>query len=412
MSSDASGKPKKVGADDFLVAHGANALRGLILSTPAVGEISADTPSRDEITVAEILRREVVPVEELIPGWVEKGIPNFIAGPGGVHKSRLAMQWGLCINAGASVWGLGAALEGLRLAKATLVFCAAEDDANELARRAQAISTALKLKSPSHGMFIARKGRDSALVVMHEEGRVEVRPFYHRLVHRLRNISGHKVVVLDSAYDFVRFAGRAKIDEDLVNHFIKVVLQGICDQTDATILIPWHPSQAGSGREAMDGWSVAWHNAARARLAISAVENVEDTYELKVVKRNHGRKGEPIKLKFYDSVLLPVDAVPDDGKAVAIHKACVDAAVYAAGIGHPFTKQRNIAPDIVAEISKRANAQLTARRVKEVLEAAAFKGELEYRDGYGRVKAGYFPRSRPTVETAVETPVRPELKLR
>jgi len=80
---------------------------------------------------------------------------------------------------------------------------------------------------------------------MHESGQVEVRPFYHRLIQRLRKVPGHKIVVLDSAYDFVRFTGKAKIDEDAVNYFIKVVLQGICDLTDSTLLIPWHPSQAG-----------------------------------------------------------------------------------------------------------------------------------------------------------------------
>ena len=43
----------------------------------------------------------------------------------------------------------------------------------------------------------------------------------------------------------------------------------------------------------MDGRSVAWHNAPRARLGIGD-EDVEDGYELRVVKRNHGRKGQPI----------------------------------------------------------------------------------------------------------------------
>lgn len=382
---------EKVGADDYLVTHGGAALCNLILATPALGEECGNSASSDEITVAEILRREVVPVEELIPGWVERGIPNFIAGPGGVHKSRLAMQWGLCINAGASVWGLSAALEGLRAAKATLVFCAAEDDANELARRAQAISTALKLKSPSQGMFIARKGQDSALVIMHEESRVEVRPFYHRLVHRLRSVPGHKIVVLDSAYDFVRFAGRAKIDEDSVNYFIKVILQGICDQTDSTILIPWHPSQAGSGRDAMDGWSVAWHNAPRARLALAAVEKVEDTYELKVVKRNHGRKGEPLTLRFHNGVLLPADAVPDDGKAATLRRVCVKAAIEAAGLNVPLNRQK-APPDVVF---KEAETSLSRRpsklEIKNALEEAVRLGELAYISHTRHRAAGYYP---------------------
>src|SRR5690606_26437365 len=71
---------RKVGADDFLVAHGAAALSALILATPPLGASAA--AASDTITVADILSREVAPVEELISGWVEKGVPNFIAGPG------------------------------------------------------------------------------------------------------------------------------------------------------------------------------------------------------------------------------------------------------------------------------------------------------------------------------------------
>jgi hypothetical protein len=396
---------EKLGADDYLLEHGAAALLDLVLNTPPLGETTSADAARDEIAVADILSRGVAPVEQLIPGWVEKGVPNFIAGPGGVHKSRLALQWGLCINAGAAVWGIEAGLEGMRGPKATLVYCAAEDDANELARRAQAISAALKLPTPKQGVFLARKGADSALVIMHENAGVEVRPFFHRLVGRLQSIPGHKVVVLDSAYDFVRFAGHSKIEEDAVNYFIKVVLQRLCDETGSTLLIPWHPSQAGSGRDTMDGWSVAWHNAPRARLALGAVDGVEDTYELKVVKRNHGPKGQPLRIKFYSGALLPCDAIPDDGKAASVRKACVDAATHAASIGAPLTKQRNIAPAIVAEIAKRAGVPLTPKTVKDELEAACFAQELTYQVGYGRKKAGYFP-----VETGVETALRPAVE--
>jgi len=381
---------EKVGADDYLVARGADALKALILSTPPVGEMPAATAT-DEFSVAELLRRDVPPVEELIPGWVEKGIPNFIAGPGGVHKSRLALQWSLCLNAGAPIWGLNAGVQGLRGPTATVVYCAAEDDANELARRTQAISKALGLKSPSQGIFIARKGADSALVVMQENGHVEIRPFYHQLVNRLRSIAGHKVVVLDSAYDFVRFAGKAKIDEDAVNFFVKVFLQGICDQCDATLLIPWHPSQAGSGRDAMDGWSVAWHNAPRARLAISAVDGADDTYELKVVKRNHGPKGQPLALKFVTGALLPLDAIPDDGKAAALRGVCVRAAIEAASIGVPFNR-REAVPDLVFKEAEKVIGRRPSRHeMRNALEDGLRLGELCYLANTRHRAAGLYP---------------------
>jgi|GEM_PF-4839368 len=389
--SDTSGASVKVGADDYLVNHGREALYHLILQAPALGAQHEGEIAADELSLDDILRRKVTPVEELIPGWVEKGIPNFIAGAGGVHKSRLAMQWGLCLNAGASVWGINAALNGLRHSNVTLIFCAAEDDANELARRAQAISAALKLKAPARGIFIACKGADSALVVMHENAQVDVRPFFHRLSTRLKTIPGHKVVVLDSAYDFVRFAGRAKIDEDAVNYFIKVVLQRLCDDTDSTLLIPWHPSQAGSGRDTMDGWSVAWHNAPRARLALSEVAGAEDTYELKVVKRNHGRKGPPLTLRFHEGILLPADALPDDGKATELQRICAKAAIEAAGHGVPFNRRTALPDFVFKEAEKALGRRPTRQQMRDALENAIRDRQLIYLPNTRHRLAGLYP---------------------
>ncbi len=375
---------EKTGADDYLVAHGEDDLIARINESPALGDAPAADSAGDEISVADILKADVKPVAELIPQWIEKGVPNFLAGPGGVHKSRLAMQWGLCVNADADIWGH-------ICASATLAYYSAEDDANELARRAQAITRRLKLSSPKKGVFVSRKGKDSALVVMHENGAKEVRPFYHRMIAHLESIEGHKLVVLDSAYDFVRFAGRAKIDEDAVNYFIKVVLQGICDRTDSTLIIPWHPSQAGSSRGEMDGWSVAWHNAPRARLAISESKEIADAFELKAVKRNHAPKGPPITLRFDDGALLPPGALGDDKTREAMRKALVEAAVTAARVGLPFTVQRNIPHDVLRDIGQSCGRNIKQREAKQELEAALRDGQLQYLRSTRHQAAGFYP---------------------
>lgn len=389
----ASDTGEKVGADDYLAAHGADALEALLLATPSIGERLAATADHDEIAVAEILERELTPIEELIPQWVQKGVTNFLAGAGGSHKSRLAMQWGLCLNAGADdVWGGKYGLLA-RAPACSLVYYSAEDGENELARRAQAIAKRLKLQTPNRGLFVSRQGKDSALVVMREDGAPELRPFYHQLKARLQSIEGHKLVVLDSAYDFVRFAGRAKIDEDAVNYFIKVVLQGLCDATDSTLLVPWHPSQAGSSRGEMDGWSVAWHNAPRARLAIGKSKDVTDAFELRAVKRNHAAKGAPLTLKFDEGALLPIEALDDSKQKSALRSACVNAARHAANMGMPIKRQPKIAPSLLKSIVKDIGRSVTPKQIKEELEDACLAGALEYREGHGKQKAGYFPRS-------------------
>lgn len=401
---DAKGKPLKAGADDFLVANGVEALCALILATPALGE-RVQSQDGNAISAFDLLGREVKPVQELIPGLLQKGIVTFLCAPGGNHKSRLAQQWAMALNVGASPFGrrYGEAMVKRGApspSRATLVHVSAEDDENELARRAQNIADVLELPPPpkptqdapyAGGVFLARRGKDCALAIMGENGDCTLRPFYFELLALLQSIPGHKVVVLDSAYDFVRFKGYGKIDEDSVNLFIKVVLQGICDKGDCTIIMPWHPSQAGSGRNEMDGWSVAWRNAARARLVIEASDK-NDEFVLRVEKRNHGRKGDPIKLRFYQGALLPTELVPQAAQdAGALREAVVREAIRAAELGVPFTSQRHIDTHVLNLVEKELGRKITSKTFKDELRAALDAGALRYVRGDKRVSAGYYP---------------------
>lgn len=392
---DAAGKPLKVGADDYLVSHGAAALTELILSTPALGEREATLSGEGVLTIADLLKHDVQPVEELIPGWLEKGIPTFLCGPGGVHKSRLALQWGLALNVNASPWGgqFGGGQHKFGEpppTRVSLVYVSAEDDANELARRVQAICRELKLQSPDSGQVLSRKGKDSALAIMRENGEFTLTPFYYELRARLSAIRGHKLVVLDSAYDIVRFVGKAKIDEDSVNLFIKQILQGICDQTDSTLLITWHPSQAGSSREEMNGWSVAWRNAPRARLALDKATK-EDEFELRVEKRNHAAKATPITLRFHQGALLPIELAPkNEHDADALRRVAVKWAKQAGAIGAPITMQRRIPLEALREAEAAVGRAVKEREFKEELQRAALAGDLYYVQGNNRHTAGYY----------------------
>jgi hypothetical protein len=397
MRLPSSPEGAKQGLDDFLSRWGVDAFHALRQSpetTPAVADADLFSPNvaaHEEYTVAELLGRPVAPVEELVPGWIEKGIPNFIAGPGGVNKSRLALQWGLCLNAG---WLVpGATANSLTPPKATLLYCSAEDDANEMARRTQAICPVLKIPKPGQGQFVVCRGADTALVVMKESGGVEARPFYFELMERLQSTPGHKIVVLDSAYDFVRFAGRAKIDEDSVNFFIKVMLQSICTRGDCTLMIPWHPSQAGSSRDDMGGWSVAWHNAPRRRLALSAVKDVPDTYELSVVKRNHGAPGATLKLRYHDGALMPVDALPDDGRMEEARQVVVREAIACAKANVPLNRVRRHPETVFKKVEEVIGRRPSKNEVNDWLADAVRNGELSCLDGAKGRKAGYYPPS-------------------
>jgi hypothetical protein len=392
---DPKGKPLKVGADDFLVVHGPDALSELILSTPALGEREAQRDDRGVYTIAELLAREARPVEELIDGLLEKGIPTFLCAPGGTHKSRLALQWGLAVNAGAHPFlGClpGDKFGALPMPQATLVYLSSEDGEDELTRRAQAISRELKLPLPTTGLLWSRKGRESALAVMKEDGEMAFTDFYFELLERLRAIGRHKLIVLDSCYDYAKFVGKAKISEDATNGFVKIALQRLCDEADATLLVIWHPSQAGSSRDDMSGWSVAWHNAPRARIAIETEADKPDEIIVKTVKRNHSARGEPMKLRFHNGALLPAEAVPQAAHdAGLLRQAVVRCAIQAAQHGTPFNKKDRI-PGWAMEDAQKATGRRPAQiAFKDELFAAVLAGELRFVESAKRRAAGFYP---------------------
>lgn len=341
----------------------------------------------DSTSLTHILTCPTRPVQEIVPGLIEKGVATFLAGPGGSNKSRLGLQFGLCIAAGINV--LGRPVE-----HCAFVYVSSEDPSDEVARRAQAIATMLHIPADkARGLYVDRQGKDSALVEMSEGGGFKLLPFYDQLVAALKAIPGHKVGVLDSCYDFVRFLGKAKIDEGAVNTFIKVVLQRLCDECDATIIVIWHPSQAGMERGDASGWSVAWHNAPRARLSLLPVKDTENAFELKVEKRNHGPKGSPVTLYWSSGALLPQSDVAVADRTKAFHDAVVRVAIDAAMSGQPLQQIRRVQGWQLKQIRDAAGYTPKQIDIKERLSyALQVTKELCYVQGDKYRLAGYYPR--------------------
>ncbi len=193
----------------------------------------------------------------------------------------------------------------------------------------------------------------------------------------------------DSAYNILKFKGRTKIDEDAVKAALEM-LNRLCQETDTTMVVLWHPSQAGQERGDASGWSVAWNNTPRARLSLSAAKDTE-AYDLKVEKRNNAAKGQKITLHYCDGVLLPLtdaDVAEQDGRFM---DACVKAALAAAETDQPITLQKHAPNWVLADIEAEAGRRPTQRELKEALALALKLGRLRYQKGHGRHAAGYFP---------------------
>jgi RecA-family ATPase len=332
--------------------------------------------------VTDTLASEPVPVREIIPGLIERGIVTFLAGAGGSMKSRLGLQWGLCVDAGAPVWGRP-------VERATFVYLSCEDHPDEVQRRMHAANRRLGLPEDKTAIWLNKVGAAEPLAIVGD--RVELQPFRDRFVTKLKSIPGHKFIVIDSTYNALLFTGNAKINEASVQMGIGVLSQ-ICRDADATIVTLWHPSQSGQERGDASGWSVAWHNAPRARLSISRVkEDSEGTFLLKVEKRNNAPKGEPITLHWSDGALLPPSQTTTEEQRSTFRTACVDAAIAAAEQGAPIQRQRDPDDWVFKFIATATGRRPTKRELKQELAAALHDRQLRYLGGSKSRVAGYYP---------------------
>ncbi|MBI2805871.1 MAG: bifunctional DNA primase/polymerase [Planctomycetes bacterium] len=360
------------------------AIEKLGLNKPANDDAPTIVEQPKPTPYSEVLARVVPPVRELIPGLLEKGVPTFLSAPGGSHKSRLLQQWGLCLDAGAKIWDR-------TVERAKFVCLSYEDHGNEIARRAQTIARRFNLPTNSAAELWDLAGSDLPIAVATEAGKVTLTDFGRQMHEHLRSIAGHKFVGIDSCYNALRFEGKAKINEGSVMAAIGL-LQRLCIECDCTILVLWHPSQSGQERGDASGWSVAWHNAPRARLSLTAVKDTDDAFDLKVEKRNHGPKGKPITLYFSAGVLVPHTEIDTAQMTGRLLDACVQVATDAAAKNTPIQRQRRCEQWQIEKVAAVVGYAPTDRIIKEQLAHAITQGRLEYRlQAPRRHPAGYFP---------------------
>jgi hypothetical protein len=331
----------------------------------------------------EVLSRTVPPLREIVPGLLERGTVTFLSGVGGSNKSRLGLQLGLSICNDALIFGRS-------VERSHFVYLSYEDHPDEVARRAQAIARRLELPTAGAAEYLDLSGKDAPLATISEIDGISLCPLWNELHAHLKSIDGHKFILIDSTYNAVRFVGSAKINEGAVMAGIGL-LQRLCDETDSTILALWHPSQAGQERGDASGWSVAWHNAPRARLSITAVKDAEGTYELKVEKRNHGPKGKPITLHWSEGVLLPRTETAIAENETAFLTSVIRVAIEAAESGSPIQKQRRLERWQLDWVEKAVGRRPSDREVKDALAAALPAGQLRYVGGSQHRTAGYYP---------------------
>lgn len=375
----------------------------------ATGE---DLPLLEFESGDRLLDEEPEPIEWLIDGLVEKGEAVMLSGPGGVHKSRTAMHWGLAISEGEPIYGR-------KTERAAFVYLSYEDVRKKVKNRMHLMTKRLGGTWGSNMRYRDMTDRSQEFLLgVTSAADLSPQPLYFQLRKYLQGIAGHKFVVLDSTYNVVKFSGNAKIDDGAVNEAVKF-LRRLGRETNSTVMFLWHPSYSGQSRGDNSGWSTAWNDAPRAKLSLSRPPKGKDGkhahngFDLTVEKASDGPTGSVHTLYWADGVLLPVSG----SKITNLMEACVKVATLAADKGVPIVRRRAVAGWVIDAIEAECGDRPVERQILEMLEDANQWKRLCYIKAKSKTKAGFYPfgaKELPSGEimNAPETEFDPERNYR
>lgn len=302
---------------------------------------------------------EPAPRQWVLEGLIPAGCVTSLAGNGGLGKTLLALQIGLHVSTGRSLFGVKT-IPGPVLG----LFC--EDDEPELNRRLRMACAAENMTLAEVDCFVpmSREGEDSVLCTFVND-HIELTPFYRQLEATIAAMRPW-LVILDTAADL--FAGDF-ISTPHVRQFLKIALGGLCKRYGCAILLLSHPSKAGQASGEGDGFSTAWNNSVRSRLYLRAPkpegdepadpEAIKDRRVLEVKKSNYGATGETIDLQ-YDRGCFVLDPEPIDRQ---LRKGVNGTRLAVAALDY---------------LRKRAPLSILFREVFDVLQAQGDIAEGEY----------------------------------
>ena len=363
------------------------------------------------------------PVAEVIEGLVERGCLNLLSAPGDSFKSWCALQMAVSVALGRRLWGRA-------VEQCPVWHLSYEDSAHEIGRRLHSLMAGIRPGSAWAGS-VGEKGErgeggkadglaDLALppgAVFLDARSIGAGPLLHidaagvvtrgdgmdYLEAQRERTAGHAFVVLDSAYNVLRFAERARLNEDAVNAAV-AMLDRMCAGMDLTMLALYHPTRAGAQRGDA-GNSTAFDSAPRVRLGLRREEGGSNSVTLVVEKRNHAARGKPISLQWHAGVLVAAGSGDSTGergshgdrqRASTLDEAVVAVASMAAAHGAPLRQRGPVEGWVLTEIHQRTGQPAGRRQIAEALARAVATGRLHYQRGGGNgaregQSAGYYP---------------------
>lgn len=233
----------------------------------------------------------------LVPDLIPMHVPTMLSGKGGAGKSLLGVQATHAAVTAANWLGLP-----MKKCKTLAVF--SEDDEAELMRRYNAvcINTNTEFGDLDGLALIIRDGDQTPLMDFpnpHEAGKPSSN---FDMIYDAAKEHGAQFILLDSLYNF--FSGNEN-NRVHVAQFV-YLLRKLAKDCDAAVVFIAHPSKAGISTGDGYAGSTAWHDAVRARLFLTEVDdNGENKLVLRTMKANYGPGDGEIEVYYQGGMLWP-----------------------------------------------------------------------------------------------------------
>jgi hypothetical protein len=224
---------------------------------------------------------------------------SLLGGDGGTGKSLLALQLSIACDTG-TPW------LGMEIEPGPVLFMSAEDDRDEIHKRAAEICAAdgLSLAEAFRANMIYRAGMDAVMAV-EKDGLLVPTPFFASLTATLEWVQPI-LLILDNLADV--FGGNEN-SRTQAKQFVGM-LRGLAICFDCVVLLLGHPSLSGLASGTGTSGSTAWNNSVRSRLYLHEPEGNEgeikdkDARILECKKANYAAAGQRLELKWADGRFL------------------------------------------------------------------------------------------------------------
>lgn len=238
------------------------------------------------------------PPQFKVEGLVPERAATLLASHGGAGKSMLALHMGVCLAAEIPFFGIPTK-------KSRVLFYSCEDDKPILHWRLHRICRDLgvdlaELDGCLHVYDMT--GTEGALFAENaHDPSANLTPRYGWLADRITEKT-IDVLIVDNASDAF---DANEIQRSKVRRFIQSLVNLVRNHDGAVLLLA-HVDKNSAKTKNADGesysGSTAWHNSVRSRLYLNAEDG--DTLTLHHGKLNHGKKSEPITLRWNDTGTL------------------------------------------------------------------------------------------------------------